>query len=156
MSRWRLGGRQTIQMHWQTPWQHISLVTHIHISETSLSNRVFFFCIISVFFLCMQSKGFSCIDYICIKKKKKEPACGLLLTSDFHICQYNPRLVIICTVVELSLRLNLSGLGEMWGLIPSIERPNRPWLTACIQARDKCIIIYHLLSLYCYWFVECC
>lgn len=117
----------------------------------SLSNRGFFFASSLYFF--MQSKGFSCVDYICLKK---EPGCGSLLTSDFHICQYNPGLVIICTVVELSFRLNLSGLGEMWGLIPPNERPNRPWLTACIQARERCIIIYHLLSFYCYWLGECC
>lgn len=69
----------------------------------------------------MQSKGFSCTDYICIKKGSE---CGLLLTSDFHIRQYNPRLVIICTFAELSFRLNLSGLGEM-GLNPIRMKPLR-------------------------------
>lgn len=54
---------------------------------------------------------------------KKKPKNGLLLTSDVHIRKCNPRLVIVwfcsATLVELSPRLNLSGLGEMWGLILS-------------------------------------
>lgn len=96
------------------------LLRHISIFQRLL-RVIEFLCIISVFFLCMQSKGFSCIDCICIKEK--EPECGLILTSDCHIHQCNPGLVIVwfCsgTGVELSLRLNLPGLGEMWDLIPS-------------------------------------
>lgn len=48
---------------------------HISISDTPLRNSSF---APSLYFLCMWSKGFSCIDYICIKK---ELECGLLLTS---------------------------------------------------------------------------
>lgn len=34
------GREAEVQMHGQTPWQHILVAAHIHISETTLSNRV--------------------------------------------------------------------------------------------------------------------